>query len=175
MVGFDKAGVIWKLRRLVNDTNYRGRVKIELEVKDDLIECYNEARINYWRFTSWIWWLAALTFMFIFTWPYLFFRTKRWEVVVAEWPFSAVTSDGTRAYVSISEEQWYNMWARAICKAVLEKRQTVLDQGDLQRAEQSEPALNTGHAAVSEASTIFRAGINAMNEINRQLGWGGDC
>ena len=67
------------------------------------------------------------------------------------------------------------MWARAICKAVLERRQTVLDQADLQRAEQSDPPLNTGHAGVDEAAMIFRAGISAMNEVNRHLGWGGDC
>lgn len=175
MVGFDTAGVIYRLRRLVNDTNYRGHVNVQLQVKDELVECYNDARVNHWRFTTWIWWLAALTFTFLLTWPYLFFFTKRWEVAIAEWPFSAVADDGTRSYVSISEEQWYNLWARAICKAILEKRQTTLDQADLQRAEQPVPPLNTGHAGVNEAAGIVRAGIGAMNEINRHLGWGGDC
>ncbi len=175
MVGFDEAGVLARLRRMVHDTNYRGRLVVEVRVKGDRVECYNDVRTNRWRFTPWVWWLAVLSLMFLFTWPYLWLRTRRWEVAVAEWPFSRTAADGRREFVSISEEQWYNMWARAICKAVLEKRQTVLDQEDLRRAQEPEPALNTGHAAVDEAAGLFRAGVGAMNEVNRQLGWGGDC
>lgn len=175
VVGFDEAGVVYKLRRMVSDTNYRGNLCVQLGTKNDYVECYNSAKINHWRFTPWIWWLTVLSLMFIFTWPYLWLRTKRWEVAVAEWPFSRTTEDGRKEYVSISEEQWYNMWARAICKAVLEKRQATLDQEDLRRSQEPEPALNTGHAGVDQAAGLFRAGLNAMNEVNRQLGWGGDC
>ncbi|RYO78329.1 hypothetical protein DL766_009209 [Monosporascus sp. MC13-8B] len=175
MVGFDAAGVVYRLRRLVNDTNYRGNLRVELVVRNEVVECYNECRTNRWRFTVWIWWLVVLSLIFVLTWPYLWLRTKRWEVVVAEWPFSVVADDGSKQYVSISEDQWYNLWARAICKAVLEKRQTVLDQADLRRAEEPEPPLSTGHAGVDGAAGLLRAGINAMNEVNRHLGWGGDC
>ncbi|OTA90017.1 hypothetical protein M434DRAFT_98986 [Hypoxylon sp. CO27-5] len=175
MVGFDEERVKHRLRQLVNETNYRGHLQVELVTKNSLVECYNDTRINHWRLTTWIQMLCIFTLMFIFTWPYLWLRTKRWEVVVAEWPFSRMAEGGGKEYVSISEDQWYNMWGRAICKAVLEKRQKVLDQTDLRRAEEPEPSFETGNSTVDGALGLFRVGINAMNEVNRHLGWGGDC
>ncbi|KAI0007316.1 hypothetical protein F4779DRAFT_592362 [Xylariaceae sp. FL0662B] len=174
MVGFDEEGVIQRLRSLVYDTNYRGHLRVNIVTKDELVECFNEARINRWRLTSWVLWLFILTLMIIFSWPYLWLRTKRWEVAIAEWPFSRIGEAGSKEYVSISEDQWYNMWARAISKAVLEKRQAILDQSDLRRANEPEPAFNTAGTGVDGSHGIFRASIHAMNEVNRQLGWGGD-
>ena len=175
MVGFDENMVKQRLQKMVRDTNYRGHLRVELLTKDAQIDFYNDARINRWRLTSWVRWLFYLTLTFIFTWPYLFFRTKRWEVVVADWAFSRLDQFGTREYVSITEDQWYNLWGYAICKAVLEKRQTRLDQADLRRAHEADPAFNTGSTTVDGALGLFRASMNAMNEVNRQLGWGGDC
>ncbi|KAL7625884.1 hypothetical protein AAE478_005108 [Parahypoxylon ruwenzoriense] len=175
MVGFDDESVKQRLRMLVNSTNYRGHLSVDLVTKDQLVECYNDARTNRWRLTSWIQWLFALTLLLIFSWLYLWLRTKRWEVAIAEWPFSRIGGSGTKQYASLSEEQWYNLWGRAICRAVLERRQGVLVQSDLRRAEEAEPAFNSGSSTVDGAVNIFRAGINAMNEVNRQLGWGGDC
>ncbi|KAI0158027.1 hypothetical protein GGR52DRAFT_184680 [Hypoxylon sp. FL1284] len=175
MVGFDEELVKKRLRMLVNDTNYRGHVRVDLVTKGSLVECYNEARTNRWRLTTWIQWLFMLTLMFIFSWPYLWLRTKRWEVAIAEWPFSRMAEGGGKEYVSISEDQWYNMWGPAICKAVLGKRQCELSQSDLRSAHEAEPAFNTGNTTVNGALDIFRAGMSAMNEVNRHLGWGGDC
>ncbi len=113
--------------------------------------------------------------MIVFTWPYLFFRTTRFEVVVAEWPFSRPKENSGKEYVSLSEDQWYNIWARATKKAVLEKRQITLDQQDLFDAEGARPTFNTGHEPVDSALGLLHAGINAMNEASHQLAWGGDC
>ncbi|KAK6954841.1 hypothetical protein Daesc_004810 [Daldinia eschscholtzii] len=175
IVGFDEEGVKSNLRELVYRTNYRGHLRVELVTKDSLIECYNESKINKWRLTKWIRMLFMFTFLFIFTWPYLWLRTKRWEVVVSEWPFSRIADDGTKQYVSVSEDQWFNMWGRAIYKAVLRKRQGVLDQTDLRRAQEPEPTFESENVAINGAANLFRAGISAMDEVNRQLGWGGDC
>ncbi|KAI1323643.1 hypothetical protein F5Y16DRAFT_332490 [Xylariaceae sp. FL0255] len=175
IVGFDFETVKRHLESMVRDTNYRGHVTVEMVVKDGYFELYNDAKINRWRLTGWIKWLFFLTFLWIFSWPYLFFRTKRWEVAVVDWPFSRTTDAGLKEYVSISEDQWYNMWARAICRAVLEKRQKVLDQADLRSAHEPNPAFDTGNQSVDGALGLFRAGMHAMNEVNRQLGWGGDC
>lgn len=175
LVGFDGEGVKHRLEELIRRTNYRGHLNVELVTKDALVHFYNDARINRWRLTPWIQWLFILTLTIIFSWPYLIFRTKRWEVAVAEWSFSRTNASGRKEYVSISEDQWYNLWAHAICRAVLEKKQTTLDQSDLRRAHESEPAFNTGNADVDGALGLFRAGIHAMNEVNRQMGWGGDC
>ncbi|KAI1340828.1 hypothetical protein F5Y15DRAFT_33739 [Xylariaceae sp. FL0016] len=175
MVGFDEEAVKQRLQTLVRDTNYRGHLRVEFVMKDAVVECYNDAKVNRWRFTTWIQWLFTLTLLFIFSCPYLFLRTKKWEVAIAEWPFSRTTASGTKEYVSISEDQWYNMWGLAICKAVVERRQKVLDQEDLRRAQGAEPSFDSGNRHVDSAVGLFRAGVNAMNEVNRQLGWGGDC
>ncbi|KAI0883061.1 uncharacterized protein GGS22DRAFT_35320 [Annulohypoxylon maeteangense] len=175
MIGFNEERVKSQLRTLVNNTNYRGHLKVELVMKNSLVECYNEARTNHWRLTTWIQTVFMVTLLFIFSWPYLWLRTKRWEVAISEWPFSRLTEAGAKEYVSISEDQWYNLWARAISKAVMEKRQKVLDQADLRRSQEPEPSLDTGNYAVNGALGLFRAGVSAMNEVNRQLGWGGDC
>ncbi|KXJ93390.1 hypothetical protein Micbo1qcDRAFT_161415 [Microdochium bolleyi] len=180
MVGFDELYVRSQLEGLIRaGTSYRGRLDIRVVTKGELVEVYNEARTNRWRLTSWVQWLFTLTLLFIFSWPYLFFRTKRWEVAVAEWPFSRINEEagagegdsGSREFVSISEQQWYNMWARAIQRAVLARRQGTLNQQDLAEAEQQAPAFSSGNQTVDG---LFRAGLGAMNEVNRHLGWGAD-
>lgn len=177
VTGFDFPEVRHRLIQLVQDTNYRGNLDVQWVTGDETVEMYNETHTNRWRLTTWIRTVCFFTLMFIFTWPWLFFRTRRWEVVVAEWPFSRI-KDGSRSeieYVSLSEQQWYNMWARAIVKAVVERRQTTLDQADLRRAQLPEPSFDSGNTTVNGAVGLFRAGLVAMNEVNRQLGWGGDC
>jgi hypothetical protein len=175
MTGFDFPKVKQQLHNLVRSTNYKGNLKIDLVTKDEIVEIYNDARTNQWRLTAWIQWMFTLTLLFLFTWPYLWLRTKRWEVAVAEWPFSRMGEGTDREYVSLSEEQWYNMWGRAIVSAVLNKRQSVLDQNDLRNAQEPQPSFETGNATLDGAVGLFRAGLTAMNEVNRQFGWGGDC
>jgi len=173
MIGFDDEKVKQKLDSLVRNTNYRGHLSITFPVRDQYINVYNDAKINRWRLTAWIYWLCVFTLMFLFTWPYLFFRTKRFEVVSVDWSFSRPGPDGGKKYVSISEDQWYNLWGRAIHRAVLEKRQCTLDQQDLIASEGAAPVF--GNAVVDGAMGFLRAGVSAMNEVNRQLGWGADC
>ncbi|KAI5857462.1 hypothetical protein GGS23DRAFT_616628 [Durotheca rogersii] len=175
MVGFNEALVKRRLQTLVRDTNYRGHLTVSLVTEDALVEVYNEARTNRWRLTAWVWWVFTLTLLFLFSWPYLWLRTKRWEVVSADWHFSRTDGAGAKQYVTISEEQWYNLWGRAICKAVLKRRRGMLDQSDLRRAQEPDPTFVSGNAAVGEAVDTFLASIHAMNEVNRHLGWGGDC
>ncbi|KAK3317817.1 hypothetical protein B0T19DRAFT_298722 [Cercophora scortea] len=170
MVGFDEEKVRQKLISLVRATNYRGSLSVTFPVVDAHVSVYNECKTNVWRLTAWIWWVCVLSLLFVFTWPYLFFRTKRFEVVFAEWPFSVTGENGRRQYVSISEDQWYNLWGRAISRAVLEKRQGILDQQDLIASEGADPVF--GNNVVDGAVNLLRAGVHAMNEVNRQLGWG---
>jgi len=176
VVGFREDKVREKIEALVRGTQYRGHLAVTFPVKDDLVEVYSDCRTNAWRLTRWIQLLCMFTLMFIFTVPYLYFRTKRYEVVRSEWHFSRIRDGGVKEYVSLSEDNWFQLWRRALTGAVLEKRQCTLDQQDLLAAEGAGPAApNTGHAAVDGALGFLRAGVNAMNEVNRQLGWGGDC
>ncbi|CAK7566046.1 MAG: hypothetical protein SEPTF4163_003979 [Sporothrix epigloea] len=176
MTGFDYKRVRSMMETLVGRTNYRGRLQVSFPVDEVGQVYYSEHRFNHWRLSRWIQALCVLTLMIVFTWPYLFFATKRYQVVTVDWPFSRFTDQGRKEYVSLSEEQWYNLWARAITNGVLGKRQATLDQEDLRRAEGAEPTFSsTGNTTVDGALGFVRAGINAMNQVNRQMGWGGDC
>ena len=170
VVGFDEEKLKQMLEVLVRGTNYRGTVGITFPVKGDLTLIYNDCKTNKWRLTPWIVWMCYLTFLWLLTWPLLFFRTKQFEVAVAEWPFSI--TDGSKRYVSVSEAHIYNIWGRAISRAVLDKRQCTLDQGDL-IASQTTPAEPFG-TVLEGAPRFLREGINAIAAVNRQLGWGGD-
>ncbi|KXH35547.1 hypothetical protein CSIM01_08454 [Colletotrichum simmondsii] len=172
-----------RLEDLVRATNYRGRIDVSFPVHDSTVEIYNTCRVNRWRQTTWIRWLFYLTFLWIFAWPYLFFRTKRFEVVEAEWAFSRRRRDPQtgaargREYVSLSEADLYNMWARAISKAVLERRQGELDQRDLRDAEgRQDTSFEDVLAGIDQETTrgLVRAGVSAMNVVNRHFGWGED-
>lgn len=174
MLGFDYQHVREKLEGMVRGTNYRGSLQITFPVQDESVEVWNDCRTNQWRLTKWIYNIFCLSMLWLLTWPYLFFRTKRFETVTSDWYFSKADGDLRKQYVSISEDQWYNLWGRAIAKAVLSKRQGVLDQQDLLAAEGAPPEFNSGNAVVNGALGFVRAGVNAMNEVNRHLGWGED-
>jgi hypothetical protein len=177
VVGFDEDYIEEKLENLVRATHYRGHLKVTFPVNDSQAEVYNEARINHWRLVRWIQILCFVTLMFIFIIPYIWIRTKRFEVVYVDWYFSRRrASDNRKEYVSISEDQWYNMWARAIQKSVLAKRQGMLDQSDLLASETEAPNFQAclGNIDNSTVRGLVQAGVNAMNVVNRQFGWGGD-
>ncbi|ROT38986.1 hypothetical protein SODALDRAFT_350252 [Sodiomyces alkalinus F11] len=171
VAGFDEEAVAAKLEALVRNTGYRGRTTVRFPVEDAAVEVFNQCRTNRWRLLAWLRWLTYLTLLFVFTWPWLFFRTKRFEVAVAEWHFSrfvfvpAGNGSGRREFVSVSEEQWYNMWARAIWKAVLGRRQGTLDQQDLIAA-QAAQGLSFDEAAAGGGMAGTVGGFH--------FGWGGD-
>jgi hypothetical protein len=172
VVGFNEERMKQMLETLVRGTNYRGTVQITFPVKCASTLIYSDCKVNRWRLTPWIIWLCYLSFMWLFTWPILFFGTKKFEVAIAEWPFSVTEENGTKRYVSMSEDHIYNLWGRAISRAVLDKRQCTLDQQDL-IASQTAPAEPFANA-LEGAPRFLREGINAITAVNRQLGWGGD-
>lgn len=117
-----------------------------------------------------------LTLMFIFTWPYLFFATKRWAVIKVDWAFSRVDEGGDRRkYATVSEGKWFATWAGCIEKAVLQRRQGMLTEEDLAKANAPEREFRSGNEGVDTAVGFFGAGLNAYTQVNRSLGWGGDC
>lgn len=162
-----------RLENLVRDANYRGNITIDFPVRNSRVEIYNVCRTNRWRLTRWICLLFYVSLLFIFTWPWLFFRTRRWETVYAEWHFSqevenSETGEMETRYSAMSEDRWYNMWARVIQRAVLERRQGHLDQGDLERFGQPPPQRVEGFFGA------MQDGVEAMGVVDRSFGWGGD-
>lgn len=177
-----------------NSTGYRGQLKVEFPVRNAKVEMYNDCLTNRWRLTRWIELLFMLSLLFIFVWPWLFLRTRRWETIYAEWPLSVMEDPAEgedeeglnelqrrrrqrerqrRKYVSMSEERWYNTWGRAIQKAMLDRRQGVLDQGDLARADGALPE-NMPRGSSRVLSAAVRTGMDAMGVVDQSFGWGGD-
>ncbi|KAJ4416849.1 hypothetical protein N0V82_006488 [Gnomoniopsis sp. IMI 355080] len=172
LAGFDEERLRLHLDGLVRRLNYRGTVQITFPVQDEIIEVWNDCRTNQWRLTKWIYVMFCVSMLWLLTWPYLFIRTKRFETVRAVWYYSLLEQDGRKKYTTISEDQWYNLWGRAISKAVLSKRQGTLDQQDLLAAEGAPATFDTGNSTVDGALGLVVAGVSAMNEVNRTLGWG---
>lgn len=167
--GWDADLVRAKLEALVRATNYRGHVKVDFPVRNARVDVYSSCRTNRWRLTRWIEMLFVFTLLFLLSWPWLFLRTARWEVATVLWRMSVTDGEpgARRRYASLSEEQWYNMWARPIHRAVLQRRQGTLDQADLREAD-GVPEPRGGFAGA------VQAGVEAMGVVNRSFGWGGD-
>lgn len=165
VLGWDDDGLRAKLESLVRSTNYRGSLRVEFPIQNSRVDVYNDCRTSRWRLTRWIEVVFTLTLLFVFTWPWLFFRTARWEVASVRWHMS-VAEDGSnrRRYASLSEDRWYNMWARPIHRAVLARRQGMLDQADLEGVD-APPAEGFAGAV--------QQGVEAMGLVNRSFGWGG--
>ena len=165
VLGWDWEALRSKIEGLIRSSNYRGKIQVEFPVRNARAEVWNECRTNRWRLTKWIEMMFMFSLLFLFAWPWVFFRTARWEVVSANWHLSANDSEGRKRYATLSEDRWYNMWARPISRAVLERRQGTLDQGDLNR----EDAPPSGGFAGA-----VQAGVDAMGVVNRSFGWGGN-
>ncbi|POR38011.1 Uncharacterized protein TPAR_01792, partial [Tolypocladium paradoxum] len=165
-----------RLEGLARASNYRGRCEVTFPLRNARVDVYNDCRANRWRLTGWICFVFYATALVVFAWPWLFFRTRRWETVAAEWHMSRPTATATatgvpgrREYAAgLSEEQWYGLWARAVQRAMLERRDGELHQGDLESSAEEVVPGEGGLAGV------LRAGVEAMGVVNRSFGWGGD-
>lgn len=157
--GFDKRYVRERVAALARETGYRGTVRVSFPVMASRATVYSSCRVNELRLTRWVRWLFYLTLLFLVAWPYLFFRTKRFEVLVADWRFSRRNEEGEMEYVSVSEATWVNVWAGAIRRGVLARRRGVLDQRD-----------------IGEGPERGEVGgfVGAMEAVQRQYGWGYD-
>ncbi|KAF2150389.1 hypothetical protein K461DRAFT_213329, partial [Myriangium duriaei CBS 260.36] len=131
IIGFDKDRFKKHIERLVSKTNYRGHLRIEFPIQNEVTEVWNDCKMNHWRQTKWIYAVFYITMLWILAWPYLFLRTKKYETVSSVWHYSRLDWQGKRSYATISEDQVFNIWSKAISRAVLSRRQGCLDQEDL--------------------------------------------
>ncbi|KAM0355105.1 hypothetical protein ACHAPU_000964 [Fusarium lateritium] len=190
VTGFDEFAVRQDLTNHIRQTNYKGRLTVEFPVGDRAVDIYSSSKLNNWRLTRWICWLFYLTFLWIFSWPVLFFATKRYEVVKVTWPFSRENERGGRAFTTVDEHTWSSMYGPAIKQLCLERYQglagdTLLNE-ILERA-QAPPSTEqaVGRAVVSAAAAAFQGGqlntAEGMRNMMRiagvasdQVGWGYD-
>ncbi|KAM0372084.1 hypothetical protein ACHAO7_008449 [Fusarium culmorum] len=173
----------------IRSTNYRGNITVEFPVANRAVDIYSTSFLNNWRLTSWICWVFYLTFLWIFSWPVLFFATKRYEVVQVDWAFSKSQPGGRKRYTTVSEGQWMDMYRPAIKQLCLDRYQGLAGDAFLNEVLAREPdPVNTNEdarAAMSVASAAFQGGrFNATNGARSlmrlagaatdQVGWGFD-
>ncbi|KAF2665562.1 hypothetical protein BT63DRAFT_377806 [Microthyrium microscopicum] len=172
--GLDEKFLTERLENLVRATNYKGHLVISFPVENPGVDIFNDHWINRWRNTRWIFLLFCISMLWIITWPVLFFLTKKYEVVRADWPFSYHDEfgNGQRQFATISEKQWFAKWQKLIAKAIVSKRETVLTEEDLVIVDESLPQY--GDPTIDSAINFLGAGIRTYQEVNRQVGWGYD-
>ncbi|TLS29743.1 hypothetical protein PpBr36_01875 [Pyricularia pennisetigena] len=158
--GLDVARLEANAMAIVRSTGYSGDVSITFDSFGTEVEVLSSNKINQWRRFTWLRIVCYVTFLWIFTWPFLYFFTKKFHCVYVEWPFSRIRSDGLKEYVSLTEDQMLEVWGRAMFNAVTARSTDVLNQQDLMTA-QAAGGVGYGMGGFG-------------NSINQQYGWGRD-
>jgi hypothetical protein len=124
VTGLDTELIRVKLIEQIRQTHYRGHVDVSFPIADKNVDIYSPHWINRARIT-WIRWIFYLSFLWIFTWPVLFFMTKRWSVYNVDWRFSYDAGDSNgrtrKVYASISEQEWIHKHASLIKSLALDR------------------------------------------------------
>ncbi|TLD08192.1 uncharacterized protein PgNI_07656 [Pyricularia grisea] len=156
--GLDIARLQANAMAIVRSTGYSGNVNITFDSFGAEVEVLSSNKINQWRRLTWLRIVCYVTFLWIFTWPFLYFFTKRFHCVYVEWPFSRIRSDGFKEYVSLNEDQMLEVWGRAMFSAVMARSTDILNQQDLINA-QAAGGVGYGMGGLG-------------NNINQHYGWG---
>ncbi|PQE12434.1 ABC transporter protein [Rutstroemia sp. NJR-2017a BVV2] len=178
------------LKSLVASTNYRGNVHVHFTTKHKRVIVYSPNTINEWRMTPWVRWLFYLSFLWIISWPILFFLTRRYEVVKAFYQYAdkPVGDEYGRKPTVLSEQEFFNHWEAALRRAVvgrLVRKDACLDdeyriatlQEEVARGQAAARILNggtTGSILADGIIGIIGAGTEFGREYNNAVGWGYD-
>ena len=164
---------------LVGSTNYRGHLRVSFPITRNRLTVYSPCWQNDYREKTWLRWLFYLTFLWIFSWPYLWFVTRRWEVVTAVFPYSSSPECGNRKFVTKSEQAFFEEWRPSIRRAVLGKKQGWIDEEYRLATEEAGPdALarmpSTGSATADGALGFLHQVVNVRRDVAMAGGWGAD-
>ena len=187
ITGFDEEYLRKRIEGLIRSTDYRGHVTVTFPVENKNVDLYTSNRINQWRLTILVRWIFYLTFLWIFTWPALFFATKYWAVVRAEWAWSTVDSQRNKRYTFVSEESWFEEWHVGIRRLILDRFQGEAHYELLESVigrPQDPPmpgTIRTGHEGVDTTMNLLTQGFRVARALSNgdigrgtQGGWGYD-
>ncbi|KAH0542837.1 hypothetical protein FGG08_002791 [Glutinoglossum americanum] len=177
---FDTEKLISLLTALIESTNYRGHYHITFTTTHSRIQVLSPHWINRLRTKTWVRWLFYLSMLWIFTWPLLWFLTRRYEVVTSAWPYALIDEQGQKRYAVASEEDWYRRYAVVIRRSLLMRRQGWVTDEDLRLCESG--ISSGGNAPVSAAESRvmgFAFGLvhgvtGASRDLDAIRGWGAD-
>jgi hypothetical protein len=191
--GIEEKDLQANIERLIRSTHYRGTTNISFRVDEKAVDIYSPTLINKWR-TGWVRWIFYLTFLWIITWPVLFFTTKWWDVYSVDWFFSrdadANDRDGRtgRQFASISELRWFEQHKALIRELVTSKYKGSGDSfpTEVAPSQASAPPQvqmpKIPGANINSAVGLIQGGVNIWNTVAAQrstaeqgAAWGYDC
>lgn len=165
---------------LVGSTNYRGHLQVSFPVSHNRVMVYSPCWQNRLRDKIWLRWIFYLTFLWIFSWPYLWFVTRRWEVVVTQFPYSCCPDCGNRKFVTKSEKDFFEEWKPSLRRAVLGKWQGWVDEeykSAMERyagSDELNRAPSTGNAVADGALGFLQHAVAVGRDVAMAGGWGAD-
>lgn len=133
--GLDIQRLQTNVTAIVRSTGYSGNVSITFESIGSEIEVLSSGKINQWRQLRWLRIVCYVTFLWIFTWPFLYFSTRRFQCVFVEWSFSRIRSDNLTEYVSLTEDQMLEVVGKALLNAIMTRSNEFLTQQDVANAQ----------------------------------------
>lgn len=174
----DSAALEALITSLVGSTNYRGHLKVSFPMTHNRVSVYSPCWQNNYREKTWLRWLFYLTFLWVFSWPYLWFITRRWEVVTTVFPYSCSPDCGNRKFMTKSEQAFYEEWRSSIRRAVVGKRQGWIDEEYKQATADQQDGLtrtpSTGSATGDRALGFLRQAVDVGRDVAMAGGWGAD-
>ncbi|KFY72598.1 hypothetical protein V499_07277 [Pseudogymnoascus sp. VKM F-103] len=175
------------VRRIVDSTSYRGHTKVHAVATNSKIIIYSPHRINTLRQNKYLCWFTYLTFLWLFTWPALFFMTKRYTGITAAFPYRREEADKINAKnlnnctakpLVMAEPAFVASWRDALRRAVLGQHQGWVDE--VYRAQTSQMAISgNDNARVQSTGAAFLQGVvgaavSIATGRQARTGWGAD-
>ncbi|KAL8995608.1 MAG: hypothetical protein Q9169_004682 [Polycauliona sp. 2 TL-2023] len=165
-----------KMSEAIRGTNYRGHIAVTYPVCNRATTIVSDHWINRYRHNVYIWWICVILQLWIFTWPLLWFMTKRWEVLIVEWPCRIYqqqdgswpvahefrpetrwhegqeTDNPAVRIAHMTEDEWVENWRLAVQLAAESKKRGTLTEADRRVAQEVEARSRQGTAVRSAVS-----------------------
>ncbi|KAL8762348.1 MAG: hypothetical protein Q9203_007151 [Teloschistes exilis] len=179
IINHDSAGLETLLKSLIGSTNYRGHLQVSFPITHNRVTVYSPCWQNDYREKTWLRWFFYLTFLWIFSWPYLWFVTRRWEVMTAVFPYSSAPEGRNREFVVKSEHAFFQEWKASIRRAVLGKMQGWVDEEYRVATEEAgrdglARMPSTGNATADGALGFLQQAVSVGRDVAMAGGWGAD-
>lgn len=200
VLGLDEALIEENIAPLVHATRYQGHLDISFPVSDRNVDIYSPHWINSARIT-WVRWLFYVSFLWLITWPILYFMTKWWTVYQVDWYFSRAPPDtgnptssrpmpsyaARKVHATVHEVEWVRRHAKLIQFLVLDKFEgdwlsfpsaAEIENVDLnrRRSEIRIPDVDVRSGGIRAAFSVLNAGTSVFNQVQGRgdNGWGYD-
>ncbi|CAL3963676.1 hypothetical protein PZA11_001222 [Diplocarpon coronariae] len=177
------------LRSAIAEINYRGHLSVSFPTQHSSLIVYSPGKINEWRITTWIRWVFYCTFLWLFSWPFLFLITSRYETVsvIYKYADSPPGDNVARKCTVMTEVDWFHRWQSAIKRAAIARmvcKDSVLDESFRIAAERADASVeayrqrpelpSTVNAFADGAMGALGQGLRVASDHNASWGWGGD-